>query len=86
MDLNIFNHFLDILGKIECGELDQHEGSYIIGNTLKKLYIDSALKQQQQRDNIDNNNKKNKKHQKKPISINNEKNISYRDYKIMNNI
>lgn len=86
LDLNIFNKFLEILGKIESGDLDQHEGSYLVGDILKRLYIDSALKQQEQRDKNDNNKKKHKKHEKKPDSINREKNITYRDYKIINNI
>ena len=35
--------FLDILKRIEDGEIDQHTASYEVGNILKKLYIDSAL-------------------------------------------
>ena len=86
LDLNIFERFLEILGKIESGDLDQHEASYLVGNILKRLYIDSALKQQEQCNQNDINKKKHKKHEKKPESTNKEINISYRDYKIINNI
>ena len=44
IDLSILNKFLGVLERIENGELDQHEGSFLIGSLLKQLYIDSALK------------------------------------------
>lgn len=44
IDLDILYQFLDVLAKIENGEVDQHEGSFEIGTLLKKLYVDSALK------------------------------------------
>ena len=44
LDLNILDNFLTILKKIEDGELNQHEGSYLVGKHLKELYIDSALR------------------------------------------
>ena len=44
IDINILNKFLDVLRRIENGELDQHEGSFLIGTLLKELYIDSAIK------------------------------------------
>ena len=44
IDINILNKFLDVLKKIEEGELDQHNGSFLVGTLLKELYIDSALK------------------------------------------
>lgn len=44
IDLKILYQFLDVLKKIEDGELDQHEGSFVVGNLLKKIYIDSALR------------------------------------------
>lgn len=44
INLSILNRFLNILRNIEDGEIDQHEGSYIVGTLLKELYIDSALK------------------------------------------
>ena len=44
IDLPLLNQFLNVLQRIENGELDQHEGSYFIGKLLKEIYIDSALK------------------------------------------
>ena len=78
LNLEIFYKFLNILKKIEDGELNQHEGSYLVGKYLKEIYIDSALKNQEKLD------KKNahKKVQKKPTNI---KKISYKDFKILQN-
>jgi hypothetical protein len=44
IDLSILNRFLNVLRQIEDGELDQHEGSFVVGTLLKELYVDSALK------------------------------------------
>ena len=80
LNLDIFFKFLDILKKIEDGVLDQHEGSFLVGKYLKEIYIDSALKNQEK---IDKKNR-HKKVQKKPFATN-VKNISYKDYKILQN-
>ena len=44
IDITILHTFINVLEKIENGELDQHEGSFMVGDILKKIYIDSALK------------------------------------------
>ena len=44
IDLKILNQFLNVLRRIEDGELDQHEGAFLVGTLLKEIYIDSALK------------------------------------------
>jgi hypothetical protein len=44
IDLKILNRFLNVLRQIEDGEIDQHDGSFIIGTLLKEIYVDSALK------------------------------------------
>ena len=44
IDISILGKFLAVLSKIEEGELNQHEGSFMIGSLLKELYIDSALR------------------------------------------
>ena len=80
LNLEIFGKFLDILKKIEDGELNQHEGSYYVGTYLKELYIDSAMRQQEKHEA----NLKSKKVQKKPPSVS-EKKISYRDFKKIQN-
>jgi hypothetical protein len=50
ININILNKFLDVLKRIEEGELDQHEGSFLVGTILKELYIDSALKKSEKLD------------------------------------
>ena len=77
LNLTIMDKFLNILKSIEDGKLDQHEGSYLVGQHLKELYIDSAVRNQQR---LENNDRK-KKIQKKPIVS--EKSISYKDFKKM---
>ena len=44
IDLQILNRFLNVLRTIEDGEIDQHDGSFLVGSLLKELYVDSALK------------------------------------------
>ena len=44
IDLKILNQFLNVLQMIENGEVDQHEGSFMIGTLLKEIYVDSALR------------------------------------------
>uniref|UniRef100_A0A6C0E631 Uncharacterized protein n=1 Tax=viral metagenome TaxID=1070528 RepID=A0A6C0E631_9ZZZZ len=44
IDIKILFQFLEVLKKIEDGELDQHEGSFEVGTLLKKIYVDSALR------------------------------------------
>lgn len=50
IDIGILNKFLDVLKRIEDGELDQHEGSFLVGTLLKELYVDSALKKAEKLD------------------------------------
>ena len=50
LDMQIFERFLNVLHDIENGDIDQHEGSYKIGLLLKKIYIDSALKEGSKRE------------------------------------
>ena len=44
VEVRILFQFIDVLEGIEEGKLDQHEGSFIVGTLLKKIYVDSALK------------------------------------------
>lgn len=75
IDINILNKFLDVLKRIEDGELDQHEGSFLVGSILKELYIDSALKKA---DKL-NANEEAREEPKKPVV-----DLSYRQFKKMN--
>jgi hypothetical protein len=75
IDIGILNKFLDVLKRIEDGNLDQHEGSFLVGSILKELYVDSALKKA---DKL-NANEEEKSEPKKP-----EVNISFKQFKKMN--
>ena len=80
INLNLLAHFLVILRKIENNEINQHEGSVMVGKVLKEMYVDSALREGKK---TDLKNKKNTKIQKKPADV--YKNISYKDYKQIHN-
>ena len=71
IDISILNKFLDVLKRIEDGELDQHEGSFLVGSILKELYVDSALRKAEKL----NANDEPKSEPKKP-----EKNVSYKQF------
>ena len=58
LNLQILNSFLNTLSEIEDGKLDQHEGSVKVGQLLKQLYIDSALKNKKQMEDKDKKRKK----------------------------
>jgi hypothetical protein len=75
IEIGILNHFLDVLRRIEDGELDQHEGSFLVGSILKELYIDSALKKAE---------KLNENEEPKPESIKPKQNVSWNQFKKMN--
>lgn len=71
IDVKILMNFVDVLKQIEDGKLDQHEGSVKVGEILKSLYIDSALKEEKRReDRVDKKSKKRKS-----------KNITWDQYK-----
>lgn len=74
IDIGILNKFLDVLKRIEDGEIDQHEGSFLVGSILKELYVDSALKKAEKL----NTDEEPKPEPKKP-----EKNVSYKQFKKM---
>ncbi len=52
ISVQILNRFLDVLKQIEDGDLDQHEGSFLVGTILKELYVDSALKKADKLDEL----------------------------------
>jgi hypothetical protein len=69
IDIHILYQFLDVLKKIEDGQLDQHEGSFQVGTLLKKLYVDSALKKAEKLDE-ENKIKNNQEPSKPSVQIN----------------
>ena len=74
IDINILNKFLDVLRK--NGELDQHEGSFMVGSLLKELYVDSALKKAEK---LDANSEKAPEPKKAEVTI------SWKQFKHSNN-
>ena len=78
IDFDILWRFLDVLEKIETGELDQHEGSYAVGTLLKQIYIDSSIKKGEKIDK--------KYAKKKKTKVDKTKNISWNEYKNLNKI
>ena len=75
LDIGILNKFLDVLKRIEDGDLDQHEGSFLVGTILKELYVDSALKKAE---------KLNENEEPKPEPIRPQQNVSWKQFKKMN--
>jgi len=74
IDLSILNKFLNVLRRIEDGEIDQHDGSFLVGQLLKELYVDSALKKANK---LDEQNKYQELEAPKKDSIN----VSWKQYK-----
>jgi hypothetical protein len=80
IDLNILFKFIEVLRKIEEGEVDQHEGSFLVGTLLKELYIDSALKKADKLNEHYDSIEENKQTQKKePVTS-----ISWKQFKYTN--
>lgn len=78
LNLQILDKFLVTLSEIEDGKLDQHEGSVKVGQLLKEMYIDSAMKGKQQQEEKDKKRAKQKKTFKKPVNK-----ITWTEYKKM---
>ena len=78
LDLNILNQFLTILKDVEEGEQDQHEASVKVGEILKQLYIDSALREKKQIE------EREERQSKKPTTKKHRK-ISWKQYKRLPN-
>ena len=76
LNLDIMENFISVLKRIEDGEIDQHEGAYMVGKLLKDIYIDSALQRGQ---HLDEKHSKGKKTEKRIPS----KKISWKEFKAM---
>jgi len=75
IDLNLLQNFLKILKTIEDGNCDQHEASYKVGQLLKQIYIDSAVREADRKD---------KKYKKETKPLKKSKKISWKEYKMLN--
>jgi hypothetical protein len=58
IDMDIMKQFLVYLSLIEEGQVDQHEGSVMVGKLLRDIYLDSAIRRG---DNLDKENEAKKK-------------------------
>jgi len=76
LDLSILGSVIDILGRIEDGKVDQMKGSVEVGELLKRMYIDSAIKTG---DKINSNNPDNDVEH----IFQESKTLSWREFKIM---
>ena len=72
IDVPMLRNFIDILEKIENGDVDQHEASFEVGKILRKIYIDSAVRKGNKLDNSG-----------EPVLKRESKTLSWRDYKLM---
>lgn len=77
LDLSILGSVIDILGKIEDSKVDQMKGSVEVGELLKKMYIDSALKTGNK---INANNKDNDEEH----IFQESKTLSWKEFKVLN--
>tara|TARA_Y100000816_G_C26098794_1_gene581944 strand:+ start:378 stop:857 length:480 start_codon:yes stop_codon:yes gene_type:complete len=77
LSLPIMSQVLGVLKKIEDEQVDQHEGSVLVGKLLKELYVDSALKRA---DKLD------EKYATDAPIINSGSEISWKQYKSMKSI
>ncbi len=75
IDMGIMNRLLNVLEQIEKGELDQHEGSFMVGKLLKEIYIDGTMKELERLDELSEKNK--------PV-MNTGTSISWKEFKKMN--
>ena len=79
LNIKILYEFINILSQIENGQINQHEGSYLVGKKLKELYVDGVInkdKKSREKDAIEDQKKLDK--MKKP-----KKKISYKQFKIL---
>ena len=77
LDINILGQFVNALKAVEDGKIDQHEASVQVGQILKKLYIDSALKKDKKEEA-----KRERQRKKKPA--NRKSNLTWSQFKKLN--
>lgn len=78
INLQTMSKFLIVLKLIEDGKVDQHEGSAMVGQILKELYLDSAVKC------ADNLDKANASENETVAKVDGQQ-ISWNEYKKMSN-
>jgi hypothetical protein len=78
LNLDIMSNFIRILKRIEDGDIDQHDGAFMVGKLLKDIYIDSALQRSEHLD--EKYSKANKGEKRVPA-----KKLSWKEFKAMQN-
>jgi len=78
LDLAIMSRLLAVIKMIEDKQVDQHEGSVLVGKILKELYVDSALKRCE---NLDKENAKDSEKLEKAQEKRDVKPISWSEWK-----
>ena len=77
LDIQILGQFVNALKAVEDGDMDQHEASVRVGQILKKLYIDSALKK-------DKKEEARRERQRKKKPVNRKAKLTWSQYKKLN--
>lgn len=77
LDIHILGQFVNALKAVEDGDMDQHEASVRVGQILKKLYIDSALKK-------DKKEEARRERQRKKKPVNRKAKLTWAQYKKLN--
>jgi len=62
IDMNIMKQFLVYLSLIEEGQVDQHEGSVMVGKLLRDIYLDSAIRRGENLDKEHERQKEQRQH------------------------
>jgi hypothetical protein len=78
IDLTILGQLLSVLKMIEDGKVGQHEASVEVGQLLKQIYIDSALKKSEK---LDKQNSGGSASASASVSLPPAKKISWKQYK-----
>ena len=89
LDVNMLFQFLDILEKIEKGDLNQHEASFQVGTILKNMYIDSAVKRvenMEKKEKAEKAEKAENGEKKETTQVKKSKDISWKHFKKIQNI
>jgi len=81
VDLSIMKKALDVLKRIEDGEIDQQEGSVIVGKLFHEIYVDSALRRSANLDAAASASEINGKGSSAAPAKNPVKKISWKEYK-----
>jgi hypothetical protein len=77
IDIRILSKLLRVLKMIEDGDVDQHEGSAMVGKILKEMYIDCAVRHGE---NLD------KKYESDKVKIEDGRRISWQQYKALQKV